>query len=382
MSSRALPACMLAAFLLAACGGDAPSSSQPPDRLLAASAAASLTFPGVRADYAITETEAGYTVRDIARSGGTTSVPRNARLRFADVSLAFDVDGVAGKGFRLYRAAFARTPDAAGLGYWIGRMDAGASVTTVAGEFIASAEFKALYGANPGNAEFVDKLYRNVLHRAGEAAGIAYWRDVLDRGASTRAQVLAGFSESAENQAGVRQAIVGGMVYLEAGVAYVPQADPGPDRMVELAQPVALDGSASTVAVGKRIAYAWRFGARPAGSAAVLANADSARPSFVPDVPGTYELMLVVRRQRLEQGGQGDLDDHLAPGRRAGAGKRQLRLPAGRAGRCDWWRRQLHLHPGGCGTGSRRRGAAIDHPGSRRERMAGQLYGDAITRQV
>lgn len=294
MFVRAFLAALAAAYLLAACGGDVAPGAQPPDRLLAASGAAQFSFPGVRADYAIVETADGYKVSGLTGQGGSTGVPRNARLRFADISLAFDLDGVSGKGFRLYRAAFARTPDAAGLGYWIGRMDAGAGVATVAGEFIASAEFKALYGSNLGNAELVDKLYRNVLHRAGEAAGVAYWRDVLDRGAATRAQVLAGFSESAENQSGVRTAILGGIYYLEAGVAYVPQADPGPGRMVELGQPVTLDGSASTVTVGQPISYAWRFGARPAGSAAVLAGANSAYPSFLPDVQGKYELTLVV----------------------------------------------------------------------------------------
>lgn len=294
MVKRILLACTLATFLLAGCGGDAGPGSAPPDRLVADSSAAPFSFPGVRADYAIVETDGGYTVSELAGHGVATAVPRNARLRFADISLAFDLDGVAGAGLRLYRAAFARAPDAAGLGYWIARMDAGAGLSAVADEFIASAEFQALYGAHPGNAELVDKLYRNVLHRAGEAAGIAYWMGVLDRGAATRAQVLAGFGESAENQAGVRQAIAGGIYYLEAGVAYLPQADPGPDRMVELGQPVALDGGASTVAVGKPISWAWRFGVRPAGSAAVLAGADSAHPSFVPDVPGKYELKLLV----------------------------------------------------------------------------------------
>lgn len=294
MLHRILLACTLATVVLSGCGGDAGRGSAPPVRLLAVSSAAPTSFPGVRADYAIVETAGGYTVSELAGHGAVTAVPRNARLRFADISLALDLDGVAGAGFRLYRAAFARAPDAAGLGYWIARMDAGAPLPAVAGEFVASAEFQALYGAHPGNAELVDKLYRNVLHRAGEAAGVAYWIGVLERGAATRAQVLAWFSESAENRAGVRQAILGGIYYLEDGVAYVPQADPGPDRMVELGQPVTLDGGASTVAVGKPIAWAWRFGARPAASAAVLAGAGSAHPSFVPDLPGKYELKLVV----------------------------------------------------------------------------------------
>ena len=47
---------------------------------------------------------------------------------------------------------------------------------------------------------FVEQLYRNVLDRPGEAGGVAYWTGLLEDGLASRAIVLAGFAESAENR--------------------------------------------------------------------------------------------------------------------------------------------------------------------------------------
>jgi hypothetical protein len=42
------------------------------------------------------------------------------------------------------------------------------------------------------------------------------------------------------------------------------------------------------------VTYAWSIASRPAGSAATLSDATAQRPVLVPDVPGTYDLVLVV----------------------------------------------------------------------------------------
>jgi hypothetical protein len=140
----------------------------------------------------------------------------------------------------------------------------------------------------------ISKYYQNILHRAGEAAGYAFWKDVLDRHTATPAEVLLGFSDSPENKAGVQAAIRNGIVFLEPGIGYVPAANAGMDRKADPFRPVMLDGSGSTVALGKTIAYAWTITARPAGSNAQLDNATLARPSYTPDIPGVYEFALVV----------------------------------------------------------------------------------------
>ena len=118
--------------------------------------------------------------------------------------------------WRLYQAAFDRVPDKGGLGYWLYQQEHGTSLQAMADRFLASPEFTAKYGASPGNADFVASLYHNVLHRDGEAAGLAYHIGNLERGVS-RADVLAGFSESPENQAAVASLIGNGFAYTPYG---------------------------------------------------------------------------------------------------------------------------------------------------------------------
>jgi len=63
----------------------------------------------------------------------------------------------------------------------------------------------------------VTHLYSNVLHRAPDAGGAAYWLDLLDQHRITAADALASFSESAENVA----ALVGAT---QNGISYIPYA--------------------------------------------------------------------------------------------------------------------------------------------------------------
>ena len=55
-----------------------------------------------------------------------------------------------------------------------------------------------------------------------------------------------------------------------------------------------LDGSASSDPAGRPLTYDWSFTAVPPGSHAALNDPHLARPSFTPDVSGTYTLSLVV----------------------------------------------------------------------------------------
>ncbi|WGG49892.1 DUF4214 domain-containing protein [Rugamonas sp. DEMB1] len=135
------------------------------------------------------------------------------RLRFDDVALAFDVDGSGGQAYRLYQAAFDREPDLPGLGFWMAKLDKGANLVDIAQGFINSDEFAGAYGTDVDPADFITKLYANVLHREPEAAGFAHWMDKMAHG-SSEAMVLVAFSESAENQAQVIGAIDHGFAYL------------------------------------------------------------------------------------------------------------------------------------------------------------------------
>lgn len=47
------------------------------------------------------------------------------RIQFNDGTLSFDAAGNTGQAYRIYQAAFDRTPDTEGLSYWIDRLDSG-----------------------------------------------------------------------------------------------------------------------------------------------------------------------------------------------------------------------------------------------------------------
>jgi hypothetical protein len=126
--------------------------------------------------------------------------------------VALDTDGAAGQAYRFYRAAFDRTPDLPGLGFWIGAMDKGSSVQDLAAGFSTSKEFNDMYGG-ASNADIVSRLYHNVLHRTPEQAGYDYWLHVLDNKQASLSDVLAAFSESAENKDAVADLIADGILF-------------------------------------------------------------------------------------------------------------------------------------------------------------------------
>ena len=154
---------------------------------------------GNRSNYDITTFNGTTTVRDSTLIDGIDTMIGISRIQFSDQTIAFDIDDNAGQVYRLYQAAFDRVPDQAGLGDWIKGMDSGMGLSQVATGFINSAEFQALYGSNPTNAQFVTLLYDNVLHRTPDEGGYAYWMEQL-AGGMTREDVLIGFSESTENK--------------------------------------------------------------------------------------------------------------------------------------------------------------------------------------
>ncbi len=168
-------------------------------------------FSNARAAYTITKTATGWTVS--SATDGTDTLTSIERLKFSDKTIALDTSGNAGQVYRVYQAAFDRKPDLGGLGDWIYGMDKGMSLTDLASGFIASPEFKSFYGQNPTTAELVNRLYQNVLHRAAEKAGFDYWVNQLDSGLQSKSQVLAGFSESPENQVQVIGVIQNGIDY-------------------------------------------------------------------------------------------------------------------------------------------------------------------------
>ena len=174
-------------------------------------------FNGALANYKIdlAVNQAVVTDSQTARDGAD-ALKNVERLSFSDVSLALDIGAnqTAGSGYMLYKAAFNRTPDLGGLGFWIDKMDAGTGYGAVAQNFVNSEEFQAAFGgSNPSVNTLVTKLYGNVLNRTPDAGGLAFWQDKLANGGWTTADVLGYFSTSGENVANVTPLIANGIQY-------------------------------------------------------------------------------------------------------------------------------------------------------------------------
>jgi hypothetical protein len=165
-----------------------------------------------RANFTVWAANSAFKVRDDSGSGGIDVTVGVERLKFSDGSgVALDIDGVAGQTYRMYQAAFNRTPDKGGLGFWLDKMDDGLGLVSMAQAFLDSAENLATYGALT-DSQFVNQIYANVLHRQADAGGVDFYLKGLAAGLS-RATVLADFSESPENQAAVIGSITNGINY-------------------------------------------------------------------------------------------------------------------------------------------------------------------------
>jgi hypothetical protein len=105
-----------------------------------------------------------------------------------------------------------------------------------------------------------------------------------------------------------------------------PVANAGPDQTVTAGQQVTLDGSRSSDPNGDALTYSWCLRGRPQGSSATLTGANTARPTFTPDVAGSYVLCLtvndgqsgsasdsVVVEARLPSSGSGALQAYVKP---------------------------------------------------------------------
>ena len=88
----------------------------------------------------------------------------------------------------LYHNILGRAADSAGLAYWTAQLTAGESAAQVAGQFFRSTEY---------TTDVVESYYTTYLGRVGDPAGVASWVAKLQAGASEE-QVAAAFLSSPE----------------------------------------------------------------------------------------------------------------------------------------------------------------------------------------
>ena len=103
----------------------------------------------------------------------------------------------------LYEAALDRDGaiDLPGLNFWIDQREGGLNERALSNFFLESNEFENRYGDPDtlGNVELVALLYRNVLDREGETAGLEFWTGAVSSDTFTRADLLLAFATSSEN---------------------------------------------------------------------------------------------------------------------------------------------------------------------------------------
>ena len=90
----------------------------------------------------------------------------------------------------MYIAYFNRAPDSEGLLFWADAFARGTSMPEIAEYFALSPEAQAAFPAGSSNANFISTVYDNVLGRQPDAAGEAFWNQVLDNGAVSRSQFV------------------------------------------------------------------------------------------------------------------------------------------------------------------------------------------------
>ncbi len=105
-----------------------------------------------------------------------------------------------------------------------------------------------------------------------------------------------------------------------------PVANAGFDQAAIAGQQVMLNGSGSSDPNGDPLTFSWCLKGRPIGSTTTLSGANTARPSFTPDVAGSYVFCLtvndgqadsasdiVVVESRLPSSGSGALQAYVKP---------------------------------------------------------------------
>jgi hypothetical protein len=146
-----------------------------------------VSFAGTASLYTITPAGDGSSFT-VSGNGVTDSFANIQALHFSDhteiVATAPGASGItSGNIAELYAAVFDREPDLAGLTYYENGMKAnpGTAITTYAEGFLQSPEYTGNpahdYAQTPaGDTQFIIDTYNNLLHRAPEAAGLAFYQ--------------------------------------------------------------------------------------------------------------------------------------------------------------------------------------------------------------
>lgn len=126
---------------------------------------------------------------------GTSAAPAPASTTSSQpAATGADVEQISAFVDRLYAEFLGRDADDAGRSYWVNKITGGMSAVDVSAGFVFSNELRDM---NLSNEEFVRRAYTVYLNREPDAAGIAYWVGLLERG-NDYGCIIHGFGESDE----------------------------------------------------------------------------------------------------------------------------------------------------------------------------------------
>ena len=99
----------------------------------------------------------------------------------------------------LYIAYFNRAPDALGLYFWGSAFAGGTSLDEMAALFLDQDETRETYSADATNLDFATQVYSNVLGRTPDPAGLNFWVGQLDQGNVSRGTFILRVLEGAKS---------------------------------------------------------------------------------------------------------------------------------------------------------------------------------------
>ena len=156
----------------------------------------------------------------------------------------------------LYIASFNRAPDTLGLSYWGSRLKDGMSLGDIAKSFFTQPEMTATYSSAQSSPEFFTRVYENVLGRAPDTPGLAYWTDELDTGPISRdvslLAVISGARGTPDAQYLLNKEVVGAYFALSQGLSDLIWAKTVMDYV---------DGTASSVTFAKALTDVFAYSA-------------------------------------------------------------------------------------------------------------------------
>ncbi len=209
---------------------------------IAVAANGTVTVTDTTTHQTVTDSGLAYIVFDGAATTTTNGVTGYSSIYFIDSGSNAQIAS-------LYQGVLGRQPDLPGLEYWQHQMASGAAnLNQVAGAFRGSGEFLARFPTasapadhgGPNDSAFVIQLYQNILNRAPDAGGQAFWDGQLASGAMNRTQVVLSFTGSPENMQDVGAAHGGWLIDPATG----GYADAGAPSVIQVT------GNASTTILG------------------------------------------------------------------------------------------------------------------------------------